>query len=85
MYATDDEIEQARRHLHAWLKWWMANPRNRCETQIALAEALGITGPAITYWFQAGSTRLPGMPALLSIKKLLRVPLDVLLSTDPPA
>jgi hypothetical protein len=83
--ATSNEIEKARRHLIAWLRWYMANPRNNVATQVALAKAIGVSGPAVTYWFRAGSTRLPDFETLLSIKKLIGVPLDVLLGTDPPA
>lgn len=82
--ATEAEIEEARRHLMAWLRWWMQNPKNQCETQLALAKALHVTGPAVTYWLQAGSTRMPSGETLLSIRKLLKINLDVLLNTDPP-
>lgn len=84
MPATAHEIEQARRRLVAWLRWFMANPRNNVPTQLALAKAIGVSGPAVTYWFRPGSTRLPDFETLLSIKKLIGVPLDVLLGTDPP-
>lgn len=83
--ATGQEIESARRRLVAWLRWYMANPSNHVPTQLALAKALGVSGPAVTYWFRAGSTRLPDFETLLSIKKLVGVPLDVLLGTDPPS
>ena len=84
MLATPQEIEAARRRLVAWLRWYMKNPANHCETQLALAKKLGVSGPAVTYWFRAGSSRLPDFETLLSIKKLVGVPIDVLVGTDPP-
>ena len=83
--ATPAEIESARRRLVAWLRWFMRAHPDRAGSQLALAELLGVTGPAVTYWFQAGSTRLPTLPILLSIRKTLGVPLDVLLNADPPS
>jgi hypothetical protein len=84
MLATPTEIEAARRRLVAWLKWYMRGHPEDAGTQLALAKRLGVSGPAVTYWFRAGSTRLPDFETLLSIKKLINVPLDVLLGTDPP-
>ena len=62
----------------------MRNPANDCGTQVRLAEKLGVTQGAISLWFKPGSRRLPDFETLLSIKKLLGVPLDVLVGTDPP-
>lgn len=84
MPATANEIEEARRHLVAWVRWFMANPRNDCDTQVKLAAKLGVTQGAVSIWFKAGSRRLPDFETLLSIKKLVGIPLDVLLGTDPP-
>lgn len=84
MLATPHEIETARRRLVAWLKWYMRGHPDEVGTQLALSKKLGVSGPAVTYWFRAGSTRLPDFETLLSIKKLIGVPIDVLLGTDPP-
>jgi hypothetical protein len=84
MLATPAEIEAARRRLVAWLKWYMRGHPEEVGTQLALAKKLGVSGPAVTYWFRAGSTRLPDFETLLSIKKLIGVPLDVLIGTEPP-
>lgn len=83
MPATAHEIEEARRHLVSWLRWFMRG-HPECATQNALAERLGMTQGNVSVWFKAGSKRLPGFEALLSIKKLVNVPLDVLIGVDPP-
>lgn len=83
MPATTHEIEEARRRLVLWLRWYMRG-HQECSTQEALAKHLGITQGNVSFWFKPGSRRLPGFQALLSIKKLVNVPLDVLLGVDPP-
>jgi hypothetical protein len=83
MPATDHELEEARRHLVLWLRYYMRGHAD-CATQDALAKKLGITQGNVSVWFKAGSKRLPGFAALLSIKKLVNVPLDILLGVDPP-
>lgn len=82
--ATDYELEEARRHLVAWIQWFMKNPKNDCGTQTKLGEKLGVDQSTVSLWFKTGSKRLPDFGPLMSIKKLLKVPLDVLLGTDPP-
>ena len=49
-----------------------------------LANKVGVTQGAVSLWFRPGSRRLPDFETLLGIRKLLRVPLDVLVGTDPP-
>ena len=83
MPATAQEIEDARRRLVAWLKWFMRG-HPECSTQEALAKQLGVTQGNVSFWFKAGSQRLPGLPTLLSIRRLIGVPLDVLVGVDPP-
>lgn len=83
MPATAHEIEEARRRLVLWLRWYMRGHPD-CATQDALAKQLGVTQGNVSFWFKAGSKRLPKFQALVSIRKLLGVPLDVLLGVEPP-
>lgn len=84
MPATAQEVEAARQRFVAWLKWYMRNHPDDCGTQLAIAPKLGVTQGNVSAWFRPGSKRLPGFATLLSIKKLLGVPLDVMLGTEPP-
>jgi hypothetical protein len=85
MPATAHEIEEARRRLVAWIKWYMRAHPHDCGTQVAVAQKLGVTQGAVSLWFKVGSKRLPDFETLLSIRKLIGVPIDVLLGTDPPS
>lgn len=86
--STQPELDAAMRHLVAWLRWHMK--ATGIETQTEMGERLGVSKATITHWFkgrvtQAGKKVLPGMEALLSISKELKVSLDVLLGRDPPS
>lgn len=82
--ATAPEVETARRRLVAWMRWYMRAHPEDCGTQVALAARVGVSQGNVSQWFKPGSRRLPGLEALLSIKKLVGVPIDVMLGTEPP-
>jgi len=82
MAVSDGEVEAARMHLAAWLRWHMRSLGT--PTQAELARRLGVSGPTITYWLK-GYKSLPAFAQLLSISRELKVPLDVLLTRDPPS
>lgn len=85
MPATPKEIEDARRNLVAWIRWLMAKYPEKAANDAALARAVGVSGPAIHYWFKTGSTRLPSFTSLLALKKIYGIPLDMLLGSPPPS
>lgn len=82
MAVTDREVEAARLHMVAWLKWHMES--TGIQSQAELGRRLGVSGATITFWL-TGTGSLPAFRALLSIVKELKVPLDVLLTRGPPS
>lgn len=82
MTLTDQEVEEARAHLNAWVRYhiWAEG----C-TQEAFATRLGLTKGVITQWFTGTGTKsLPSFTSFLAISKELGVPLDVLIHGKPP-
>lgn len=83
MPVTDQEVEKARGHLIAWLRYHMDSEHL---DQQGLAEHLGVSKGLITQWFTAtGTTGLPSFTSLLAISKEVDVGLDVLTRKNPPA
>lgn len=83
MPLSDQEASRARAHLNNWLRYHMAATGL---DQQALARRLGVTKGLITQWFTAeGAKGLPSFYSLLAIAKELDLPLDILLSRDPPS
>lgn len=81
MPVTPREIEVARGHLLAWLRWHMRS--QGITQQKDLADRLGVSKGTITHWFKR-ETQLPNFTALLSISKEVGVSLDTLTTRDPP-
>ena len=82
MAVTDAEIERARNHLVAWLRYHMTSERIDQQT---LAKRLGVSKGLITQWLTGeGIKGLPGFSSLLAIARELDVPLDVLTRRGPP-
>ena len=82
MPVTDAEVERARNHLVAWLRYHMRTKRMDQQT---LAQKLGVSKGLITQWLNgAGTKGLPGFASLLAIAKELDVPLDILTRLNPP-
>lgn len=83
MPVTDQEVEKARNHLTAWLRYHMGSEGL---DQQGLAERLGVSKGLITQWFKATGTKgLPNFASLLAISKEVDVGLDVLTRKNPPA
>lgn len=81
---TETEIHVASKRVIAWIRWWMRNHPQDAPDQKTLAKALGVSDSAVSAWLRPNATRLPDTLTLMSLKKLTGIPIDVLLSTDPP-
>lgn len=81
MPVTQKEIDDARAHLIAWLRWHMRAAK--IPQQQELARQLGVSKGSVTHWFKRDA-QMPAFAQLLAISKLLKVNLDTLITRDPP-
>lgn len=79
----EEEVESGRAHFVAWLRWYQAM-YPAASTNEALAKLLRVSRAAVSMLLKPGAKRTPDFETLASVRKLLNIPYDSLLRSDPP-
>jgi hypothetical protein len=93
MPTLEQDVEQARARFVAWIRWFMDRgwrlttpPRDKAPTQRTLAKDLGFSGHGgLSMLLNPNNPRAPDFKTLVAARRLLGLPFDVILRTDPPA
>lgn len=82
------DIDSARDHFVAWVRWYLAVYKDVTPSAAELAKKLDVSGSAVSQLIRKGSRRRPSFEVLIAFKRLLDqvmvVPMDAILRSDPP-
>lgn len=88
MTTLEEDVESARRHFVAWMRWYLAHFEEETPSQAALARQIDVSPSAVSQLLRKGSKRKPRFEVVIGFQRLLsrayEVPLDTLMRSDPP-
>lgn len=84
----EPQIDSARDHFVAWVRWYLKVYERETPSQAALARRIGVSPSAVSQLLRAGSRRRPRFEVFVGfwvlLTQVMEIPMDALLRSNPP-